>query len=152
MHLTSFPGLNVSCFFSGAGAGPTWNGQDAVQVHMTNTRITDAEILEKRYPVLLREFSVRWGSGGVGAHHGGSGAVREFEFLKDLTVGILSERRVISPPGICGGGPALRGRNILIRNDGKQVFVGPKAMFHVKKGDRFRIETPGGGGYGAPAQ
>jgi 5-oxoprolinase (ATP-hydrolysing) len=119
---------------------------------MTNTRITDAEILEKRYPVLLREFSIRWGSGGLGTHTGGNGAVREFEFLKDLTVGILSERRVIAPPGICGGGPALRGRNILFKHGGKEVFIGPKAMFRVSKGDRFRIETPGGGGYGAANQ
>lgn len=117
---------------------------------MTNTRITDAEILEKRYPIILRQFSIRWGSGGNGAHDGGNGVIREFEFCKDLTVGILSERRVIAPPGICGGGPAARGRNILIKKGGKEVFIGPKAMFHVSKGDRFRIETPGGGGYGKP--
>jgi len=132
----------------GAGAGPTWHGTSAVQVHMTNTRITDAEILERRYRVLLREFSVRKGSGGVGKFNGGDGVVRELEFLKPYTVGILSERRSIEPPGLLGGGPAKRGENTLIRKDGKKINLGGKNEVDVEKGDVVRIETPGGGAYG----
>jgi 5-oxoprolinase (ATP-hydrolysing) len=137
----------------GAGAGPTWQGQDSVQVHMTNTRITDAEILERRYPVLLREFSVREGSGGVGQFRGGHGVVREFEFLAPLDVGILSERRSFAPNGLHGGGPGLRGRNIWFKRlaDGSYapVFLGGKNTVRVQPGDRIRIESPGGGGYGS---
>jgi len=137
----------------GAGAGPSWHGQDAVQVHMTNTRITDAEILERRYPVLLREFSVRPNSGGKGQYCGGRGVVREFEFLERLDVGILSERRAFQPNGIRGGDPGERGRNVWLRRDPetleyKATFLGGKNSIKVKPGDRVRIETPGGGGYG----
>lgn len=132
----------------GAGAGPTWNGQDGVQVHMTNTRITDAEIIERRYPIILREFSIRINSGGEGLHRGGHGIVRVFEFRKDLEVGILSERRTFCPNGLNGGGDGKRGRNIWIKKSGQQVFLGGKNMIRVSKGDIVRIETPGGGGYG----
>lgn len=138
----------------GAGAGPHWQGQDAVQVHMTNTRITDAEILERRYPVLLREFSVREGSGGAGKHRGGHGVVREFEFLEPLDVGILSERRAFAPNGLNGGAPGQRGRNVWYRKtktgEFDPVFLGGKNSIKVKQGDRVRIESPGGGGFGAP--
>jgi len=134
----------------GSGAGPTWHGQSAVQIHMTNTRITDAEILERRYPVLLREFSIREGSGGSGRFKGGDGSVREVEFLKPLTIGILSERRAIAPGGLNGGNEGKRGQNLLIRKNGKRVFVGAKNTVQVNAGDIFRIETPGGGGYGSP--
>lgn len=138
----------------GSGAGPHWHGRDAVQVHMTNTRITDAEILEKRYPVLLREFSVRHNSGGIGKYNGGNGIIREFEFLKPLQVGILSERRSFAPNGLHGGGPGARGRNIWTTKDphsGAQrtILMGGKNSVQVKPGDRVRIETPGGGAYGA---
>jgi len=88
----------------GAGAGPHWHGKSGVQVHMTNTRITDPEILELRYPVVLRQFSFRHGSGGQGEFNGGNGVVREIEFLKDnIVVGLLSERRAVAPYGLKGG-------------------------------------------------
>ncbi|KAJ1553912.1 hypothetical protein HK405_006555, partial [Cladochytrium tenue] len=83
----------------GSGAGPTWHGRSGVHTHMTNTRITDPEILERRYPVLLREYSLRAGSGGAGAFRGGDGVVRELEFLETLNVSMLSERRVFAPYG-----------------------------------------------------
>lgn len=134
----------------GAGAGPTWQGQDSIQVHMTNTRITDVEVMERRYPVLVREFSVRENSGGKGKYRGGNGVIREIEFRKNLTVGILSERRSLSPRGLNGGLDGQKGRNIWIKNDGKLVFLGGKNMIRVSKGDKIRIETPGGGGYGKP--
>lgn len=132
----------------GAGAGPSWHGKAAVQTHMTNTRITDPEILERRYPVVLRRFEVRRGSGGEGAWRGGDGAVREVEFLRPLTVGVLSERRSHRPFGLMGGGPGAAGRNLLLRADGRVVSLGPKATVAVGQGDAVRIETPGGGGYG----
>jgi 5-oxoprolinase (ATP-hydrolysing) len=142
----------------GAGAGPTWDGVSATQVHMTNTRITDAEVIERRYPVLLREFSIRQGSGGFGRHPGGCGVVRELEFLADnFNVGILSERRALAPRGLAGGGPAQRGRNLLVRrpNDPSEeeqtVSIGGKNEVVVNRGDRIRILTPGGGGYGSPS-
>eukprot|EP01119_Soliformovum_irregulare_P023980 TRINITY_DN8499_c0_g1_i3.p1 TRINITY_DN8499_c0_g1~~TRINITY_DN8499_c0_g1_i3.p1 ORF type:complete len:1241 (-),score=304.27 TRINITY_DN8499_c0_g1_i3:47-3769(-) len=135
----------------GAGAGPTWDGAHATQVHMTNTRITDAEILERRYPVLLREFAVRRGSGGVGRHCGGDGAIREVEFLKNnFSLGILSERRVFAPRGMDGGADAQKGKNILIRADGRMINLGSKNSVKVHRGDRIRILTPGGGGCGSP--
>jgi 5-oxoprolinase (ATP-hydrolysing) len=135
----------------GSGAGPSWHGQDAVQTHMTNTRITDAEILERRYPVMVHEFSVRSGSGGAGQYRGGDGVVRDLEFLKDdMSVGILSERRSLAPHGLHGGLDGARGRNELLLRDGRTVFLGGKNVVRVKKGDRVRILTPGGGGYGAP--
>ena len=110
----------------GAGAGPGWHGQSGVHTHMTNTRITDPEILERRYPVLLREFSLRSDSGGVGQFRGGNGLVREIEFLAPLNVAILSERRVFAPYGLKGGGTGARGKNTLIRADGRKVNLGGK--------------------------
>ncbi len=132
----------------GAGAGPDWNGQSGVHTHMTNTRITDPEILERRYPVLLREFSIRKDSGGNGQHKGGDGLVRELEFLEPLNTTILSERRVYQPYGLEGGEPGKRGKNIFIRNNGETINLGGKNEVKAEKGDRIRIETPGGGGYG----
>lgn len=98
--------------------------------------------------MLLKEFSVRHGSGGKGEFNGGDGVVREIEFLKPYTVGILSERRSFEPPGLLGGGPALRGVNLLIRADGRRVNLGGKNSVDVDKGDVIRILTPGGGAYG----
>jgi 5-oxoprolinase (ATP-hydrolysing) len=118
---------------------------------MTNTRITDPEILERRYPVLLREFSIRRNSGGSGAHRGGDGLVREVEFLEPLNVAILSERRVFSPYGLEGGQPGLRGENIFIRKDGRRLNLGAKNEIQARPGDRIRILTPGGGGFGTPS-
>ncbi len=133
----------------GAGAGPGWHGQSGVHTHMTNTRITDPEILEKRYPLLLRQFSLRRGSGGAGAFAGGDGLVREFEFLQSLEVTVLSERRVFAPYGLAGGGPGAKGRNLWIKKDGREIDLGGKNQFIAEAGDRVRILTPGGGGYGA---
>ena len=133
----------------GAGAGPTWHGQSGVHTHMTNTRITDPEILERRYPVLLREFSIRQGSGGDGQFRGGDGLVRELEFLEPLQVAILSERRSHSPFGMRGGLPGQRGRNLLQRKGGPLLNLGGKNEIRVQAGDRLRLETPGGGGWGA---
>jgi 5-oxoprolinase (ATP-hydrolysing) len=132
----------------GAGAGPDWHGQSGVHTHMTNTRITDPEILERRYPVMLREFSIRNNSGGSGIYSGGNGLVREVEFLERLNTAILSERRVHQPYGLNGGGPGRCGRNIFIRNDGSMLHLGGKNEIWAEPGDRIRIETPGGGGYG----
>lgn len=137
----------------GAGAGPGWNGCSGVHTHMTNTRITDAEILETRYPILLNEFSIRENSGGLGAFVGGNGVVREFTFLDELDVSLVTERRVFQPKGIKGGQNAKKGINIMIvpNSDGGpdlEVNMGGKASIKVKKGTKVRIETPGGGGYG----
>jgi len=132
----------------GAGAGPTWHGQTGVHTHMTNTRITDPEILERRYPLLLREFSIRRGSGGDGRHRGGDGLVREVEFLEPLNMAILSERRVFAPYGLEGGEPGKRGENIYIHRDGRRLNLGAKNEILAQPGDRFRILTPGGGGFG----
>lgn len=132
----------------GAGAGPGWHGQSGVHSHMTNTRITDPEILERRYPVLLREFSLRPNSGGAGKFSGGDGLVREIEFLAPLNAAILSERRVFAPYGLKGGSPGVRGENTFIRADGCKVNLGGKNEVKAAIGDRLRIETPGGGGYG----
>ncbi|KAI8808820.1 Hydantoinase B/oxoprolinase-domain-containing protein [Cladochytrium replicatum] len=135
----------------GSGAGPEWEGKSGVHTHMTNTRITDPEILERRYPVILREFGLRKGSGGNGLHRGGDGVVREMEFLERIDVSILSERRVFRPYGMEGGVDAEPGRNYLIRKipGGERVLsFGGKNAAVVNPGDRVRIETPGGGGWG----
>lgn len=132
----------------GAGAGPGFNGASAVQCHMTNTRITDPEILERRYPVILREFSIRKGSGGDGNTTGGDGIVRKIEFLKDITVSVLSERRVFSPKGLAGGADGSRGINALARANGEKIDLGGKNSVQVSEGDVLTIMTPGGGGYG----
>jgi 5-oxoprolinase (ATP-hydrolysing) len=129
----------------GAGAGPTFSGASAVHTHMTNTRLTDVEILESRFPVRVISFSVRRGYGGNGLYRGGDGLIRELEFLRDVEVSILSERRETSPFGLAGGEPGQRGRNLWNGRD-----VGGKARFSARPGDILRIETPGGGGYGAP--
>jgi len=135
----------------GAGAGPGWNGASGVHTHMTNTRITDPEILERRYPVLLREFSLRPHSGGAGRFAGGNGLVREIQFLKSLHVAILSERREYAPYGLEGGEPGSTGQNLWIKHNGEAVDLGGNNAFICEPGDRIRILTPGGGGWGAPA-
>jgi 5-oxoprolinase (ATP-hydrolysing) len=129
----------------GAGAGPGFHGASGVHTHMTNTRITDPEVLETRFPVRLVEFSLRRGSGGAGRWRGGDGLVRELEFLRPLRVSILSERRTRAPFGLAGGAPGARGRNFL---DGRELPG--KVELDVAPGARLRIETPGGGGYGVP--
>jgi len=134
----------------GTGAGPDWDGKPGLHAHMSNTRITDAEILERRYPILLHEFTIRTGSGGRGRHRGGDGVVREIEFLRPMSAAILSERRVFPPYGLAGGEPGARGLNLLIRKDGRVISLGGKNEVYVEPGDRIRLETPGGGGYGPP--
>jgi len=132
----------------GAGAGPGFSGTDAVHTHMTNSRITDPEILETRFPVLLEEFSIRQGSGGEGKFRGGNGVIRKIRFLKDMHAAILSSHRKLPPFGLNGGMPGECGKNKLIRRDGSIIEVGGQAEIKLKKGDIFVIETPGGGGYG----
>lgn len=132
----------------GSGAGPTWEGRSGIHTHCTNTRITDPEILERRYPVLLREFSLRKGSGGNGKHRGGDGVIRELEPLRPLVMSILSERRTLQPYGLVGGEPGACGRNLLIKENGIVVNIGGRCTSNLQTGERLRIETPGGGGYG----
>ncbi|OBZ83149.1 Uncharacterized protein C11D3.14c [Choanephora cucurbitarum] len=141
----------------GSGAGPSWHGQSGVHTHMTNTRITDPEILERRYPVMLHQFALRQGSGGAGQYRGGDGVIREIEFLEDdIQVSILSERRVYSPYGLAGGQNGQKGLNIWVRHDRKdkhavqQLNMTGKNSAPFSCGDRIIIQTPGGGGYGAP--
>jgi 5-oxoprolinase (ATP-hydrolysing) len=133
----------------GAGAGPHWQGASGVHTHMTNTKITDPEILETRYPVMLHEFSIRRGSGAKGEYNGGDGLTRVLEFLDDLTVSILSERRVYRPYGLNGGEAGAKGENLLKRKTSNQFENIPgKARIEVQSGDILKILSPGGGAYG----
>lgn len=132
----------------GAGAGPGFDGADAVHTHMTNSRITDPEILEVRFPVRVETFCIRRGSGGAGKYRGGDGVIRTIRFLQPMTAAILSNHRRYPPFGLAGGQPGAVGRNILIRANGESVELGSCAQIQVNTGDRFVIETPGGGGYG----
>ncbi|KAL2835027.1 Hydantoinase B/oxoprolinase-domain-containing protein [Aspergillus cavernicola] len=137
----------------GAGAGLGWHGASAVHTHMTNTRITDPEIFEKRYPVFLHEFSIRKGSGGAGHWRGGDGCIRDIEFRAPLQVSVLTDRRVTAPYGLQGGEDGMRGENIWVRKDpvtgaSRQVSLGPRKTSLFGAGDRVIIKTPGGGGYG----
>jgi 5-oxoprolinase (ATP-hydrolysing) len=134
----------------GAGAGPDFDGASAVQTHMTNSRLTDPEILETRFPVLVERFAIRRGSGGEGRHRGGDGAVREIRFRAPMKANILSNRRLVAPRGIEGGGDAAPGINRVVRADGSGELLGPTAAVEMGEGDMFVIETPGGGGFGAP--
>lgn len=144
----------------GHGAGPTWDGVSAVHVNMTNTKMTDVEVFEKRYPVILREFSIRQNSGGNGLHKGGNGAYRDIEFRIALQASILSERRVHAPNGIKGGKPGAKGLNLWIRQtfdpvsgkylETKEVNIGGKNSVSLSAGDRIILQTPGGGGFGEP--
>jgi 5-oxoprolinase (ATP-hydrolysing) len=119
---------------------------------MTNTRITDPEILERRFPVILRRFVLREGSGGGGAFRGGDGVVRELEFRRPLVVSILSERRAFQPYGLRGGAPGARGVNLLrFTSQGRLVNLGGKNTVQVDRGDVLTILTPGGGGFGVEA-
>ena len=132
----------------GSGAGPDFDGTDAVHTHMTNTRLTDPEILEWRFPVLLESFSVRGGSGGTGAHRGGNGAIRRVRFLEAMTASILSDHRRVQPFGLNGGGSGQLGRNRVIRTDGSEEELDGADSTEMSPGDVFLIETPGGGGFG----
>jgi N-methylhydantoinase B len=133
----------------GAGAGPAGDGLSGIHVHMTNTLNTPVEALEYTYPVRVRRYSLRRGSGGAGWHRGGDGLVREIEFLCPATVTILSERRRGAPYGLLGGEPGKPGRNVLIRAGEEQDLPG-KAECQVETGDILSLRTPGGGGWGSP--
>ncbi|KAF5354237.1 hypothetical protein D9756_007234 [Leucocoprinus leucothites] len=146
----------------GSGAGPHWHGTDGVHTHITNTRIGDVEILERRYPVMIHRFGLRSGSAGVGKWHGGEGVHREIEFLEPMQVSILSERRTRQPYGVEGGGSGAMGRNTWIKKlreedkdldeknetGTRDINIGGKATVFMGKGDRLLIETPGGGAWG----
>jgi 5-oxoprolinase (ATP-hydrolysing) len=134
----------------GAGAGPTFDGTDAVHTHMTNSRLTDPEVLEWRFPVLLKEFSIRPNSGGQGQYRGGNGVVRRLQFREPMAAAILSGHRTIAPFGIKGGQPGQVGRNWVERVNGAIDPLGSQAEVKMEIGDVFGIETPGGGGYGVP--
>lgn len=135
----------------GSGAGPGFAGADAVHTHMTNTRLTDAEVLEKEYPVRLRRFGVREGSGGGGEFKGGRGVIREIEFLEPMSVSLLTQRRQRAPYGLAGGGSGAMGVNRLLKGGeiGEGQDLGGTARLEAAPGDRLIIETPGGGGYGS---
>ena len=132
----------------GSGAGEGFNGTDVVQTHMTNSRLTDPEVLEWRFPVLLESFEIKPGSGGGGRWHGGNGAVRRVRFLEAMTAAILSGHRRIPPYGMAGGLPAQVGRNRVERIDGSIEELGGADQAEMNPGDVFVIETPGGGGFG----
>jgi 5-oxoprolinase (ATP-hydrolysing) len=132
----------------GSGAGATFNGTDAIQTHMTNSRLTDPEVLEWRFPVLVEEFSIRSDSGGHGKHRGGNGVIRKIQFREAMTAAILSGHRVIAPFGLDGGDAAKMGRNLVKRSHGAIEYLNSKAEIQMRPGDIFIIETPGGGGFG----
>ncbi|HXP03549.1 MAG TPA: hydantoinase B/oxoprolinase family protein [Stellaceae bacterium] len=135
----------------GAGAGPGFNGTSAVHTHMTNTRMTDPEVLELRYPVRLEGFAIRRGSGGAGRWRGGDGAVRRIRFLEPMTAVIVSSRRNIAPFGLAGGAGGALGRQWVEREDGSRHLMTGTDQTELAAGDVFVIETPGGGGYGLPS-
>jgi len=132
----------------GAGAGNGFNGADAVHTHMTNSRLTDPEVLEWRFPVLVEDFSIRENSGGKGQYQGGNGVIRRIKFLEAMTAGILSGRRKFVPFGLAGGESGKPGRNAVERKDGTVEELESTATVQMQPGDIFRLETPGGGGYG----
>ncbi|TGZ66496.1 hypothetical protein CRM22_005298 [Opisthorchis felineus] len=135
----------------GAGAGPGWHGRSGIHTHMTNTRITDPEILEQRYPVILEHFGIRVNSGGLGRWNGGNGLTRRMKFRSAVTLSVLSERRSLAPYGLFGGEPGVRGLNLLHRvGYPHPVNIGGKATVSVNPGDIFILHTPGGGGFGSP--
>jgi 5-oxoprolinase (ATP-hydrolysing) len=143
---TEFQYYETIC--GGSGAGNGFGGTDAVHTHMTNSRITDPEVLEWRFPVLLEEFSIRQGSGGRGEYAGGCGATRKIRFLEPMKAAILSSRRKVPPSGLNGGEDGKVGRNYIVKKDGVLLELGEKAECTVNAGDVFVIETPGGGGSG----
>ncbi|WP_017306659.1 hydantoinase B/oxoprolinase family protein [Spirulina subsalsa] len=133
----------------GSGAGATFNGTDAVQTHMTNSRLTDPEVLEWRFPVLLKSFTIRPQSGGDGLFKGGNGVIRQIQVLEPMTAAILSSRRRVAPFGLAGGEAGLPGKNYVLRQGETLEKLGNTAMVELEAGDCFVIETPGGGGFGS---
>jgi 5-oxoprolinase (ATP-hydrolysing) len=133
----------------GAGAGPGFDGADAVHTHMTNSRMTDVEVFEQNFPVMVESFAIRKGSGGAGKWHGGDGSVRKLKFVEPVEAAILSNHRRIAPFGMDGGESAKTGTNTVIRNNGKSEKLSATATVNLAAGDVIVIETPGGGGFGA---
>jgi 5-oxoprolinase (ATP-hydrolysing) len=140
---------NYETIAGGTGAGPGFNGCDAVQSHMTNTRMTDPEILERRFPVRLEVFGIRQGSGGAGQHHGGNGARRILRFLEPVTVTTLCGSREIPPFGMAGGLPGACGVNRVLWPDGRVETLKGNDERHLSADAAFEMLTPGGGGWGA---
>jgi len=136
----------------GSGAGPDFDGTDAVHTHMTNSRLTDPEVLEWRFPVLVESFGIRHGSGGAGRHRGGDGARRRIRFREAMTAAILSSHRKVAPFGVAGGEPGALGHNWVERADGEVVELSGTDSIEMNAGDVFVVETPGGGGYGPPQE
>lgn len=134
----------------GSGAGPNFNGADAIQTHMTNSRISDPEILETRYPVILEEFKIRKDSGGSGKFNGGNGVERKILFLEDMEVSILSNNRQNSPFGLDGGQPGAAGENSIVNHKQEVKRFPASFQSRIEAGQRLIIKTPGGGGYGSP--
>ncbi|MEC9359033.1 MAG: hydantoinase B/oxoprolinase family protein [Pseudomonadota bacterium] len=132
----------------GAGAGRDFDGASAVQTHLTNSRLTDTEVLETRFPVRVERFAIRHGSGGDGAHRGGDGVIRQIRFLQAMTAAILSNRRRVAPMGLQGGEDGACGINRCLHADGREQVLAATAVVELQAGDAIVIETPGGGGYG----
>ena len=132
----------------GSGAGPGFDGTSVIQTHMTNSRMTDPEVMETRFPVIVEEFSIRHGSGGAGRWRGGDGATRRIRFREPMAANILANRRKIAPAGLAGGADAAPGRNRIERADGSTERLAATGSANLEAGDVFVIETPGGGGYG----
>jgi 5-oxoprolinase (ATP-hydrolysing) len=135
----------------GSGGGPGFDGADAVHTHMTNTRITDPEIVEHRYPVRVEQFAIRRGSGGAGRCRGGDGAIREFTFLAPMSLSVLGQHRCDGAYGLDGGEPGLPARQVLVRASGESIELSSIDGCEVEAGDRMVLETPGGGGWGRNA-
>ncbi|KAL4800656.1 Hydantoinase B/oxoprolinase-domain-containing protein [Aspergillus venezuelensis] len=152
------PGFNYGeTVGGGCGAGPSWSGESAIQCHSTNTKITDAEVVEKRTPVIVREHAIRRGTGGNGKFKGGDGATRTIEARIPLRCSILSDRRVFAPYGLDGGGEGVKGENYVHKwNAEKKVYdrvsVGGKAELSLGVGERMEVNSPGGGGWGIPVE
>jgi 5-oxoprolinase (ATP-hydrolysing) len=132
----------------GSGATATSHGTDAVHTHMTNSRLTDPEVLEWRFPVRLEQFSIRHDSGGKGKHRGGSGTIRKLRFLEPMRANILAGHRRVPPYGMAGGAAAKPGQNYLLHRDGRRTDFSAQGQIQVEAGDLMVIKTPGGGGYG----
>ena len=135
----------------GAGAGNGFNGCDAVHTHMTNTRLTDPEILETKYPVLLKLFKIKRGSGGHGKWRGGDGIERQIVCLQKMDVSILSSRRIVEPQGLSGGLNGSIGKNMLLQKCGRCKELPGRVQFECHPSETIIIETPSGGGYGKPS-
>jgi len=132
----------------GAGAGPGFDGSDAVHTHMTNSRMTDPEVFEQNFPVIVESFSIRPDSGGAGKWRGGNGTIRKIRFTEPVEAAILANHRRIAPFGLDGGASAKTGITRIILADGSEESLSGTATVQLKKDDTFVIETPGGGGYG----